>query len=158
MSNIVSAQLGDLAPTVSLPSGEGRMVNIPDPEGRNVVLYFYPRDDTPGCTTEALDFSGAAEQFQSLNTIVIGVSKDSVAKHGKFSAKHGLTVTLASDEDSDVCERFGVWQEKSMYGRNFMGIVRATFLIDSLGVIRHIWPKVMVKNHVEAVLAEVRTL
>ncbi|MGB0507309.1 MAG: thioredoxin-dependent thiol peroxidase [Pikeienuella sp.] len=158
MPNIVSAQIGDVAPTFSLPTGDGQMANVPDLNGRNVVLYFYPRDDTPGCTTEAQDFSAAAEQFAALNTVVIGVSKDSIAKHGKFSTKHGLTVTLASDEESDVCERYGVWQEKNMYGRKFMGIVRATLLIDDQGVIRHTWPKVKVKGHVDAVLAEVASL
>lgn len=153
-----TAQIGDLAPTFSLPTGDGDLVSAPDPDGRNIVLYFYPKDDTPGCTTEALDFTAMADDFAALNTVVIGVSKDSVAKHDKFSAKHGLNVILASDENDDVCERFGVWREKNMYGRKFMGIVRSTFLIDGQGVVRHVWPKVKVKGHVAQVLAEVQKL
>ena len=124
--------------------------------GQTVVLYFYPKDDTPGCTTEALDFTAMASDFAAANTVVLGVSKDTVAKHDKFVAKHDLGVKLLSDEDGAVCEAYGVWVEKKMYGKVHMGIERATFLIDGDGVVRREWRKVKVPGHVDEVLEAAR--
>jgi peroxiredoxin Q/BCP len=121
-----------------------------------VVLYFYPRDDTPGCTKEAIAFTEAADDFEAAGATVIGVSKDSVAKHDKFVAKHGLGVILASDAEGSTCEDYGVWVEKNMYGKKSMGVERATFLIGPNGVVRQVWRKVKVPGHAEAVLAAVR--
>ena len=123
-----------------------------------MVLYFYPKDDTSGCTAEAIAFTKDAKAFATAGAVVIGVSKDSVASHDKFKAKHRLAVTLAADEDIEVAEAYGVWVEKSMYGRRYMGIERATFLIDEKGVIRHIWRKVKVPGHSTDVLAAVKAL
>ena len=155
MSDLTS---GDTAPAVSLPRDGGDMVSLTDFAGQNVVLYFYPRDDTSGCTKEAIGFTEAAADFSAANTLVLGVSKDSVKKHDKFVAKHGLGVALLSDEEGDVCERYGVWKEKSMYGKTYMGIERATFLINADGRIAQIWRKVKVPGHVDAVLEAARAL
>jgi peroxiredoxin Q/BCP len=146
---------GDPAPPFDLPTAGGGAVSLASLKGKHVVLYFYPKDDTPGCTAEALSFTEKAKAFASAKAVVVGVSRDSVAKHDKFAAKHGLSVILASDEDGKVCERYGVWGEKKLYGRTFMGIERATFLIDPKGVIARIWRKVRVPGHVEDVLKEV---
>lgn len=143
---------GDLAPEFDLPTDGGGSVTLGSLRGKSVVLYFYPKDDTPGCTTEALDFTAAKSDFGAANTVIIGVSKDTVAKHDKFKAKHELGVMLGSDEDGTVCETYGVWVMKKMYGREYMGIERATFLIDGDGRIREIWRKVKVKGHIAAVL------
>jgi peroxiredoxin Q/BCP len=124
-------------------------------KGKRVVLYFYPKDDTSGCTQEALNFSTKAKEFAKAGAVVIGVSKDSVASHQKFKAKHRLSVVLAADEDGLVCERYGVWVEKSMYGRKYMGIERATFLIGETGKVLAVWRKVKVPGHVDLVLTEV---
>jgi peroxiredoxin Q/BCP len=118
------------------------------------VVYFYPKDDTPGCTKEAIAFTAHKKEFDSLGVKVIGISKDKVAKHDKFIDKHNLDLTLIADEDGAACEAFGVWVEKNLYGRKYMGIERATFLIDADGKVLHVWRKVKVKEHVEAVLAE----
>lgn len=143
---------GDLAPDFELPTdGEGSF-RLSDMRGKSVVLYFYPKDDTPGCTTEALDFTAALPEFEAADTVVIGVSKDSAAKHDKFKAKHELGVILGADVDGQVCESYGVWVLKKMYGREYMGIERATFLIGPDGVIRQIWRKVKVKGHIAEVL------
>ena len=123
-----------------------------------VVLYFYPRDDTPGCTKEAIGFTEALAQFNAAGATVLGVSKDSIAKHGKFRAKYELGIPLLSDAESDVCERYGVWVEKAMYGKTFLGIERATFLIDGSGNIERIWRKVKVPGHVAEVLEAVQAL
>ena len=149
---------GDTAPDVHLPRDGGEMVHLDALKGQNVVLYFYPRDDTSGCTKEAKGFTDAAEDFAKANTVVLGVSKDSVSKHAKFRDKHDLGVILLSDEDGDVCERYGVWVEKSMYGKTYMGIERATFLIDAHGRIAQVWRKVKVPGHVDAVLEAARAL
>ena len=149
---------GSPAPDFELPRDGGGTVRLDALKGQNVVLYFYPRDDTSGCTKEAVGFTEAAEAFGKANTIVLGVSKDSVAKHDKFRDKHGLGVVLLSDEDSDVCERYGVWVEKSMYGKTYMGIERATFLIDATGTVREVWRKVKVPGHVDAVLQAAQAL
>ena len=146
---------GDRAPDFDLPTDTGR-VSLAGLKGRWVVLFFYPKDDTPGCTTEARGFSEARDQFEALGATVIGVSKDTAAKHGKFRAKHGLTVELGSDAESDVIERYGAWVEKKLYGREYMGIDRSTWLIDRDGVIRRIWRKVKVPGHVETVLQALR--
>ncbi|PPB81732.1 peroxiredoxin Q/BCP [Albidovulum inexpectatum] len=147
---------GDPAPDFTLPATGGGSISLSELLPRKVVLYFYPKDDTPGCTTEALDFTRLATEFEQAGAVVVGISKDSVAKHDKFAAKHGLNIILASDEDGDTCERYGVWVEKNMYGRKYMGIERTTFLIGGDGRILRIWPKVKVKGHAEEVLQAVR--
>lgn len=147
---------GDPAPPFDLPTAGGGGVSLASLKGKRVVLYFYPKDDTPGCTQEALNFTERAKAFAAANTIVVGVSRDSVAKHDKFAAKHGLDVILASDEDGEVCERYGVWTEKTLYGRTFMGVERSTFAIDEKGRILRIWRKVRVPGHVEEVLKVVK--
>ncbi len=149
---------GETAPGFSLPRDGGGSVALSDHAGRPVVVYFYPKDDTPGCTTEALDFTRLAGDFTAAGAAVIGISKDSVAAHDKFCRKHGLGITLASDAEGDTCERYGVWGEKSMYGRTYMGIDRATFLIGADGRIARVWPKVKVAGHADEVLAAVRAL
>jgi len=150
--------IGDTAPAFTLPRDGGEQVSLADYAGQAVVLYFYPRDDTPGCTKEAIGFTEMADEFTAANTVVIGASKDSVKKHDKFREKHGLGVVLVSDEESDLCETYGVWVEKSMYGKTYMGIERATFLIGPDGKIAQIWRKVKVPGHVEAVLEAARAL
>ncbi len=151
-------QPGQPAPDFTLPRDGGVEISLSDLRPKAVVLYFYPRDDTSGCTTEALDFTGALDDFDAANTIVIGMSKDTVAKHDKFIAKHNLGVILASDENGQTCEDYGVWVEKKMYGKTHMGIERATFLIDGKGVIRREWRKVKVAGHVADVLEAARGL
>ena len=150
--------VGDKAPAFSMIRDGGGTVSLADLKGKTVVLYFYPKDDTPGCTTEAIDFTALKADFAKAGAEVIGVSRDSVAKHEKFAAKHKLGVALGADEDGTVTEAYGVWQEKSLYGRKYMGIMRATFLIDGDGVIRRIWPKVSVKGHAAEVLAAAQAL
>lgn len=155
----MSAELsiGDMAPDFDLPTDTGR-VSLAGLKGKTMVLFFYPKDSTPGCTTEAQGFSAARADFEALGAVVVGVSKDSVASHAKFRAKFDLTVELGSDKDSDVIERFGAWVEKSLYGRQYMGIDRSTFVIDGQGVVRAIWRKVKVPGHVDKVLEAVRGL
>lgn len=148
---------GSRAPDFDLPTDTGR-VSLAALKGKTVVLFFYPKDDTPGCTTESVGFSQAKAEFEKAGAVVIGVSKDTAAKHGKFRAKHGLTVELGSDADSDVIERYGAWQEKSLYGRKYMGIDRSTFLIGPDGLIRQVWRKVKVPGHVEEVLGAAKSL
>ena len=150
-------KIGDPAPTVTLPRDGGEMVNLGDLKGQQIVLYFYPRDDTSGCTKEAIGFTENVQAFQDAGAVIYGVSKDTVKKHDKFVAKHSLGIPLLSDEDGDVCERFGVWVEKSMYGKTYMGIERATFLIGTDGNIAQIWRKVKFAGHVEAVLDTVQS-
>ncbi|PQA88995.1 thioredoxin-dependent thiol peroxidase [Hyphococcus luteus] len=149
---------GSKAPAFTLPLDNGETVKLKDLAGKKVVLYFYPKDDTSGCTKEAIAFTEAAAKFKRAGAHVIGVSRDSLEKHKKFKEKHGLKVDLGADETGKVTESYGVWVEKSMYGRKFMGIERATFLIDEKGVIRKIWRKVKVAGHAEEVLAEVKAL
>ena len=149
---------GISAPDFTLPQDGGSDVTLSALKGNPVIVYFYPKDNTPGCTTEALDFTARQQEFADLNCTVLGVSKDSVKKHANFRTKHALSVTLLSDADSDVCERYGVWKEKKMYGKTFWGIERTTFLIDADGSIARIWPKVKVKGHVDDVLAALRDL
>lgn len=150
--------LGQPAPDFTLPRDGGGTVTLSALRGGKVVLYFYPKDDTPGCTTEALDFTARAADFAAVGATVIGVSKDSVKKHDKFVAKHGLGIALVSDETSTTCEDYGTWVEKSMYGKTYMGIERATFLIDAQGHVARVWPKVKVAGHVDEVLAAAQAL
>jgi len=152
-----SPQAGDRAPDFDLPTDSGR-VSLGALKGKAVVLYFYPKDDTSGCTAQAIGFSEMADEFAKAGAVVVGVSKDSEKSHGKFRAKHGLKVELGSDPEAEVIERYGVWVEKSLYGRKYMGIERATFLIDRDGVVRRVWHKVKVPGHVADVLAEVKAL
>ena len=151
-------KVGDKAPPFALPADAGSEVSLSGLKGKTVVLYFYPKDDTSGCTAEAIAFSADAKAFKQVGAVVIGVSKDSAASHDKFKAKHKLAVALAADEDTQVAQDYGVWVEKSMYGRRYMGMERATFLIDGKGVIRKIWRKVKVPGHSADVLASVKAL
>ena len=147
---------GDAAPDFTAPRDGGETVTLSDLKGKSVVLYFYPRDDTPGCTTEAVDFSALMPEFQAQNTVIIGVSRDSVAKHDRFRDKHDLKVMLVADETGKITEDYGVWVEKKMYGKTSMGIERATFLIDDQGIVQQIWRKVKAKGHAAEVLDAVR--
>lgn len=149
---------GSKAPAFTLPLDTGETVALKDFAGKKLVLYFYPKDDTAGCTAEAIGFTAAAAKFKRAGAAILGVSRDSVAKHQKFKEKHDLKVDLGADETGKVTEDYGVWTEKSMYGRKFMGIERATFLIDDKGVIRKIWRKVKVAGHAEDVLAAVKAI
>lgn len=150
--------VGDKAPNFSLPTDGGGMLSLKDLKGGITVLYFYPKDSTPGCTTEAQDFRDLAKDFEKSGARIVGVSKDSVKRHDNFKAKQSLTFPLISDEDGVLCEAFGVWQLKKNYGREYMGIVRATFVIDTKGKIAHVWPKVKVKGHAAEVLEVVKGL
>lgn len=154
----MAVEEGQKAPDFTMPTDGGGTISLSELRGRKVVLYFYPRDDTSGCTKEACGFRDALPDFFGTDAVVIGVSRDSVKSHDKFKDKHNLNFTLASDEDGSVCEAYGVWVEKSMYGKKFMGIERSTFLIDEEGVLRKIWRKVKVNGHVDAVLEEARQL
>jgi peroxiredoxin Q/BCP len=149
---------GSPAPAFDMPTDTGGRVSSATLKGRTVVLYFYPKADTPGCTTEAQDFTALGEDFAAANAVVVGVSRDAVRALDRFKAKRDLGVVLASDEDGFVTEAFGVWGEKKLYGRVYMGIERATFLIDGDGVIRETWRKVAVKGHAQAVLDAVKSL
>ena len=149
---------GDRIPNVKLLGQEGKEISPSDFRGQKLVLYFYPKDDTSGCTREAQDFSALASEFEKAGTWVLGVSKDDAASHRKFSDKYELKVALASDPEGHACEAFGVWTEKNMYGRKYMGIERSTFLIDRDGRIDRIWRKVKVPGHAEAVLEAAREL
>lgn len=151
-------EIGQPAPEVSLPRDGGETVTLTDIKPKAVVLYFYPKDDTPGCTKEAIAFTALREEFEASGAIVFGISKDPVKKHDKFVAKYELQIPLLSDEDGDVCERYGTWVEKNMYGKKYMGIERTTVLIDGTGILAQIWRKVKVPGHAEAVLDAVRAL
>lgn len=149
---------GDTLPDVTLTGADGAPLRLSDYRGKPLVVYFYPRADTPGCTTEALDFSSLINAFGASNVPVIAVSKDPVSKLNRFAEKHGLTVTLASDGDGSVCEAFGSWGEKTMAGRKYMGIIRSTFLADGTGKLVKVWPKVKVKGHAAEVLEAAKAL
>ena len=150
--------VGDRVPDVALTAVDGETISPADFKGNKLVLYFYPKDDTSGCTREAKDFTALADAFEKAGTWVLGVSKDSAASHVKFATKLDLRVKLASDSDGAACEAFGTWVEKSMYGRKYMGIERATFLIDRDGTISRIWRKVKVPGHAEEVLAAAKQI
>ena len=154
----MSVELGNKAPDFTLPTDGAGTVTLSKLNGKKVVLYFYPKDDTSGCTAEACGFRDSFPDYGATGAVVIGISKDSVASHDKFKKKHGLPFILASDAGGDVCEKYGVWVEKSMYGRKYMGIERATFLIDGKGVVRGVWHKVRVPGHVGEVLNAARAL
>ena len=144
--------VGQAAPQFTLQNEKGEQVSLQDFKGKNVVLYFYPKDMTPGCTTEACDFRDAYEDFSSLNAVILGVSMDDANRHTKFIEKHGLPFSLLVDEDHAVAEAYGVWVLKKNFGKEYMGIERTTFLIDENGVVKQEWRKVKVKNHIEEVL------
>lgn len=152
------AQDGKPAPDFDLPGNGDTRITLSEFKGRPVVLYFYPKDDTPGCTKEAQAFTALADDFAAEGVEIIGVSPDSVAKHDKFIAKHELKVKLAADEEKSVSEAYGVWVEKSMYGKKYMGVERSTFLIGTDGKIAKSWRKVKVPGHAEAVLEAVKAL
>ena len=149
---------GDAAPAFSLPTAASGHVKLRDLRGKIVVIFFYPKDDTTACTQEALSFTEKAVEFTALDAVVIGISRDSVKSHDKFQAKHKLTVVLGSDEDGAVCGQYGVWRQKSMYGRNYMGIERSTFLINQKGKIVKTWRKVKVAGHIDDVLASTQDI
>lgn len=151
-------EIGDTAPNFTLPTDGNGEISLSDFKGQKIVLYFYPKDDTPGCTKESCAFNENLTALNKMNTQVIGLSKCSVKKHDKFKEKYGLTFPLASDENNTVCESYGTWVEKSMYGRKYMGIDRATFLIDENGKILDIWRKVKVTGHVDAVIKKIDSL
>ena len=154
----MSLEIGDKAPDFTLPTDGNGRVSLKELKGKTVILYFYPKDDTTGCTAQACGFRDALPNFAKTGATVIGLSKDSVASHDKFKKKYKLPFMLASDEDTAVAKRYGVWIEKSMYGRKYMGMDRSTFLIDGKGVIRGLWRKVKVPGHVDEVLKAVKAL
>jgi len=154
----MTVEIGKPAPKFEMPADGGGTVSLASLKGKRVVLYFYPKDDTPGCTTEACGFRDNLPDFSKLKAAVVGVSRDSVAAHDKFKAKYKLPFALASDADHRGSAAYGTWGEKTLYGRKYMGMERATFLIDEKGIVRGIWRKVKVKGHVEDVLAKVKEL
>lgn len=151
-------EIGDDAPDFTLPTDNDGTFSLSAQKGTPVVVYFYPKDDTSGCTKEAIAFTEALPDFQAAGAKIIGISPDSAAKHDKFIAKHGLKIILGADEDKRVCEAYGVWVEKSMYGRKYMGVDRSTFLVDADGKIAQVWRKVKVPGHAEKVLEAVKAL
>jgi len=152
----MSINIEDKAPDFTLAKNGGADLTLSSLKGKKVVLYFYPKDDTPGCTKEACAFRDSHQFFSDKNTVIIGISKDSVSKHEKFIQKYDLPFSLVSDEEGKVCEAYGVWVEKNMYGRKYMGIERATFLIDEDCVVQEIWRKVKVTGHVEKVIEKIK--
>jgi peroxiredoxin Q/BCP len=148
----MTLEIGHKAPDFSCLADDGKTYALSDFKGKKLVLYFYPKDDTPGCTSQACDFRDQHPEFSKLNVVVLGVSKDSAKSHDKFRAKYQLNFPLLIDEDLKICEAYGVWKEKSMYGRTFLAINRSTFLIDEEGKIQRIWRSVKVKGHVNEVL------
>lgn len=149
---------GNKAPEFTLPDQDGNEITFSSKKGKWIIIYFYPRDMTPGCTTQACNFQEHLPEFEPLNTEIIGVSKDSVKRHRKFADKYRLGFTLISDERGELCEAFGVWQEKSLYGKKYMGIVRSTFIIDPNGIIQKVYPKVNVKEHYIEVQNDLKSL
>lgn len=150
--------IGDKAPDFNLPTDGGDTLSLGDLKGKKVILYFYPKDSTPGCTTEAQDFRDLNKDFTKLGAVIVGASKDSIKSHDNFKAKQSLPFALLADAEGALCDAYGVWVEKKLYGRTYMGIERATFLIDEKGVVREIWRKVKVKGHAEAVLESAKAL
>jgi thioredoxin-dependent peroxiredoxin len=151
----MSLSIGDTAPSFTLPTDEGDSITLSDLIGKRVIVYFYPKDATSGCTAEACSFRDEKPKFDKKNVVIIGISKDSIKSHKKFKEKEGLNFILASDETGEVCEKYGVWAEKSMYGKRYFGIERSTFLIDEKGKIVKIWRKVSVPGHVDEILKAV---
>lgn len=154
----MAAEIGKKAPNFALPTDGGGKIELADLAGKPVVLYFYPKDNTSGCTKEACGFRDAMPELRKLKAAVIGVSRDSVKSHDGFKAKQKLNFPLAADEDGKVCAAYGAWVEKSLYGRKYMGVDRSTFLIDGKGVVRQVWRKVKVPGHVDEVLAALKAL
>lgn len=154
----MSLQVGDKAPDFTMPAEAGKTVSLSDYAGQYLVLFFYPKDNTPGCTIESKDFSALKKDFAASNCAILGVSRDSVKKHENFIAKQELTVSLGADLEGKVTEDYGVWTEKKMYGKTYIGIQRATFLISPDGTISEVWPKVKVKGHAEAVLGRLNEI
>ena len=150
--------IGDSAPQFTLSTNGGGQFSLVDAAGKYLILYFYPKDDTPGCTKEAVRFSEESAAFEAQNAMVVGVSRDTVKKHDKFISKYDLRIPLISDEEGSLCETFGTWVEKRMYGKTYMGIERATFLISPEGQLLQMWRKVKVPGHVEEVLAQLKSL
>jgi peroxiredoxin Q/BCP len=153
-----SLKIGDKAPEFLVKISEDKEYSLEGLKGKYVVLYFYPKDDTPGCTLEAMDFNELLQDFQALNSVVLGVSRDDLKSHNKFKDKYNLKFNLGSDLEGATCSKYAVWVEKSMFGKKYMGVNRATFLIDTQGKIAHIWPKVSVEGHAREVLDKVRSL
>jgi len=154
----MALKVGDKAPAFKLKSQDGKTISLSELKGKPVVLYFYPKDDTSGCTKEACNFRDEFPKFGKMKAEILGVSADSVESHKKFAEKYKLPFNLISDEKKDAIEKYGVWQEKSMYGRKYMGIVRSTFIIDKNGKISHIFPKVKVDNHNQEVMEALKEL
>ncbi len=147
-------KIGDKAPDFTLMTDKNTLFTLHELQGKKVVLYFYPKDDTPGCTKQACDFRDTVARLMDKNTVVVGISKDSAAKHTKFKQKYALSFPLLADENGDVCEKYGVMNKKSLFGKTFLGIQRSTFLIDEQGIFRAIWRKVKVNGHIQQVLDE----
>jgi len=154
----MTVEIGKIAPSFNLPCDDGTNIDLSELRGKNVVLYFYPKDDTPGCTIEAQDFSSKIEDFKKLDTVILGVSKDSVKSHVKFIEKYKLAFNLIADEAKTLCEDYEVLKEKSMFGKKYMGIDRSTFIIDKKGNIAKIFRSVKVNGHVEEVLTELKKM
>ncbi len=154
----MTLEISSKAPDFQVENDLGEIVKLSDFKGKNVVLYFYPKDDTPGCTIEAQDFSSKAKDFAKFDAVILGASKDSVKSHCKFIEKYKLNFNLLSDKDAKICELYGVLKEKSMFGKKYLGIERTTFLIDKIGKIVKIWHSVKVKGHVEEVLEELKKI
>lgn len=154
----MTIEIGNKAPLFALKNEKNQEISLSDLKGKNIVLYFYPKDDTPGCTIEAQDFTKRIKEFEKLNTIILGVSKDSCEKHTKFIEKYNLAFSLLVDEEAELCKKYDVIKEKSMFGKKYLGIDRSTFLINKIGKIAKIWRSVKVNGHVEEVLKEVKTL
>jgi len=155
---MAAPEKGTIAPDFELPSDGGGSVRLSELRGKPVVLYFYPKDNTSGCTSQAVAFSEKKEEFEALGAVILGVSPDPIKSHVKFRAKHELTIDLLSDTEKEVIGQYGLWVEKSMYGRKYMGVERSTFLIDAEGVIQEAWVKVKVPGHVDAVLEALKTM
>jgi peroxiredoxin Q/BCP len=153
-----SLRVGEKAPEFLVKISEDKKYSLESLKGKYIVLYFYPKDDTPGCTLEAIDFNELLQEFHSLNAVVLGVSRDDLKSHNKFKDKYNLKFHLGSDLEGETCSSYGVWGEKSMFGKKYMGVNRATFLIDKEGKIVHVWPKVSVEGHAREVLNKIRSL
>lgn len=152
----MTLHIGDKAPNFSLLSDQEHTISLKDLQGKKIILFFYPKDNTPGCTQEACDFRDLQSEFTQLNTTIIGISKDSVASHQKFKQKYALPFPLLVDKNGEMCEAYGVFKKKSLFGKTFLGIQRSTFFIDEKGIIRAIWRNVKVKHHIDEVLNELR--